>query len=104
MNYGFISIFKVEQNRSLFTINTDLVIVKLDPKSNNTGWFSAELDEVLYESNRTDARIKYYFGEIDTYQIDFGLVVQVYEETLLATLLREEIRIPLETMIYYGPP
>ena len=103
MNYGFISMFKVEQNKSLFTINTDLVIVKLDPKSNNTGWFSAELDEVLYESNRTDARIKYYFGEMDTYQIDFGLVVQTYEETLLATLLREEIRIPLETAIYYGP-
>lgn len=26
-NDGFISIFKVEQNRSLFTLNTDLVIV-----------------------------------------------------------------------------
>jgi hypothetical protein len=104
MNDGFISIFKVEQNRSLFTLNTDLVIVRLEPKSNHTGWFFAELDEFLYESNRTDARIAYYFGEIGSYQIDFGLVVRVYEQTLLATLPREEIRIPLETTIYYGPP
>ena len=103
MNYGFISIFKVEQNKSLFTLNTDLVVARLEPISNNTGWLSAELDAVLYESNRTDTRIKYYFGKIDTYQIDFRLVVQVYEETLLATFLREEIRIPLETVIYYGP-
>jgi hypothetical protein len=103
MNYGFICIFKVEQNKSLLTLNTDLVVLKLEPSSNNTGWFSAELDEVFYESNRTSARIKYYFGEINTYEIDFGLVVQVYEETLLATLLREQIRIPLETVIYYGP-
>jgi hypothetical protein len=103
MNDGFISIFKVEQNRSLFTLNTDLVIARLEPKSNHTGWFFAELDAVLYESNRTDASISYYFGEIGSYQIDFGLVVRVYEETLLATLLREEIRIPLETTIYYGP-
>lgn len=104
MNYGFICIFKVEQNKSLFTLNTDLVVVKLQSTSNKTGWFEAALDEVLYENNRTSARIRYYFGEIDTYKIDFGLVVQVYEETLLATLLREEIRIPLETTIYYGPP
>ncbi|HVP15931.1 MAG TPA: hypothetical protein VMT42_01015 [candidate division Zixibacteria bacterium] len=104
MNYGYISIFKVEQNRSLFTLNTDLVVARLDPTSNHTGWLDAALDEVLYENNRTDASIRYYFGEIDTYQIDFGLVVRVYEETLLATLLREEIRIPLETTIYYGPP
>ena len=103
MNYGFVSIFKVEQNKSLLTLNTDLVVLKLEPRSNNSGWFSAELDEVLYESNRTSARTKYYFGKIDTYQIDFGLVVQVYEETLLATFLRNEIRIPLETVIYYGP-
>lgn len=102
MNYGFISIFKVEQNKSLFTLNTDLVVLKLEPRSNNSEWLSVELDEVLYESNRTDARIRYYFGERGTYQIDFGLVVQVYEETLLATLFREEIRIPLETTIYYG--
>jgi hypothetical protein len=104
MNYGFICIFKVEQNKSLFTLNTDLSVVKLQPTSNNTGWFEAALDEVLYENNRTSARIRYHFGEIGTYEIDFGLVVQVYEETFLATLLREEIRIPLETTIYYGPP
>jgi len=103
-NYGFICLFKVEQNKSLMTLNTDLVVLKLESRSNNTGWFFAELDEVLARaSNRTSARIKYDFGEIDTYEIDFGLVIQVYEETLLATFLREEIRIPLETVIYYGP-
>ena len=104
INYGFICIYKVEQNKSLFTLNTDLVALKLQSASNNTGWFSAELDEVLYENNRTSARIEYNFGEIGTYKIDFGLVVRVYEETLLATFLREETRIPLETTIHYGPP
>jgi len=104
INYGFIYVYKVEQNKSLFTLNTDLVVLELQPTSNNTGWFSAELDEVLYENNRTSARIEYNFGEIGTYKIDFGLVVRVYEETLLATILREETRIPLETAIYYGPP
>jgi len=104
INYGFISIFKVEENKSLFTLNTGLVVLRLQPESNNSAWFWAELDEVLYENNRTSARIEYYFGEIGTYKIDFGLVVQIYEETLLATFLREEIRIPLETSIYYGPP
>lgn len=103
MNYGFICIFKLEENKSLFALNTGLVVLKLEPRSNNSGWFSAGLDEVLYESNRTSARINYNFGEIGTYEIDFGLVVQVYEETFLATFLREEIRIPLETTIYYGP-
>ena len=102
-NYGFISVFKLEQNNSLFTLNTGVIVARLKPISNNSAWLSAELDEVLYESNRTDARIKYFFGEIGTYQIDFGLIIQVFEQTLLATLLREEVRIPLETTIYYGP-
>lgn len=104
INYGFIFISKIAQNKSLFTLNTDLLVPKLKPTSNNTTGFWAELDAVLYESNRTTARIQYHFGEVGTYKIDFGLVVQVYEETLLATFLREEVRIPLETTIYYGPP
>jgi hypothetical protein len=102
INYGYICIFKVGQNKSLFTLNVDLVVLKLEPKSNNTRWFSAELDEVLYESNRITVRIKYYFGEVNTYEIDFGLVVQVYEETLFATLLKE-VRIPMKTVISYRP-
>ena len=102
-NDGFISIFKVEENNSLLTLGTDVAIVGLDVKSNHTGWFFADLDAVLYESNRTDMRIWYYFGEIGTYQIDFGLVVQVYEETFLATLPKGQVRIPLQTTISYGP-
>ena len=103
VNYGYICIFKVEENKSLFTLRTDLVVVRLQPTSNNTGWFFANLDDVLYETNRTIARIEYYFGEIGTYEIDFKLVVHVYEETLLGSFLREEISIPMETIIYYGP-
>ena len=102
VNDGFISIFKVEQNNSLLTLGTDVTIVGLDVKSNHTGWFFADLNAVLYESNRTDMRIGYYFGEIGTYQIDFGLVVQVYEETFLATLPKGQVRIPLQTTISYG--
>jgi hypothetical protein len=103
MNYGFISIHKLEQNKSLFTLNIGVVVLKLQPTSNNTGAFWAELDEVLYENNSTSARIRYYFSGVGTYKIEFGLVARVYEETLLATFLREETRIPLETTIYYGP-
>jgi hypothetical protein len=102
--YGFISIYKVEQNKSLFTLNIGVVVLKLQPTSNNTGDFWAELDEVIYENNSTSARIRYYLSGVGTYKIEFGLVARIYEETLLATLLREEIRIPLETIIYYGPP
>lgn len=103
VNYGFISIYKIQQNTSLFTLNVGIVVLKLQPTSNNTAEFWAELDDVLYENNSTSARIEYHFGGIGTYRIEFGLVVQVYEETLLATFLREETRIPLETTIYYGP-
>jgi len=103
INYGFICIFKVEENKSLFTLYTELVVLELEPGSNNTGWFTAELHEVSYETNRTSARISYNFGQIGTYQVDFGLIVQVWEETLLATFLREETRIPLQTVIHYGP-
>jgi len=104
MDYGFISIYKVEQNKSLFTLNIGVVVLKLQPTSNNTGDFWAELDGAIYENNSTSARIKYALSGVGTYKIEFGLVVRIYEETLLATFLREETRIPLETIIYYGPP
>ncbi|MDH5448897.1 MAG: hypothetical protein OEY24_04185 [Candidatus Bathyarchaeota archaeon] len=104
VNYAWVYLFKIEQSRSFFIPNIDLVIPELRPTSNSTGGhFWAEIDGILYESNRTIIRIQYHFGEIGTYQIDFGLRVKIYEETLLGLLPKEEIKIPMNTTLYYGP-
>ena len=104
VNFAWVYLFKIEQNGSFFIPNIDLVILELKPTSNSTGGhFWAEIDGILYESNRTIIRIQFYLGEIGTYQIDFGLRVKIYEETLLGLIPKEEIKIPMNATLYYGP-
>lgn len=103
-NYAWVYLFKIEQNSSFFVRSVDLIIPELQPTSNSTGgYFWAEIDDILYLSNRTIIRIQHHFGEIGAYQIDFGLRVKTCEATLLGLLPREEIKIPMNTTLYYGP-
>lgn len=101
--FGYVYIFKIEQNGSLFALQKDLLILELTSTSNNTGNFFAHLDEIYYAGNYTNISIDYDFGEIGTYQISLSLHVRVYERTLLGLIPQEEITIPINVTIYYGP-
>ena len=100
---GYVTIFKTEQNGSYFVLNTDFVILGVEATSNNTSSFSAHLDEIDYERNYTAIRIDYELGEQGTYQINFTLHFRVYERTLLGLIPKEDITIPINATVYYGP-
>ena len=100
---GYVSIFKTEENGSYFVLNTDFVILDLEATSNNTSSFSAHMDEIDYESNYTAIRIDYELGEQGTYQINFELHLRIYERTLVGLIPREDVTIPINATVYYGP-
>jgi len=79
------------------------LVLGLEAASNHTSSFSAHMDEIDYESNHTAIRIDYELGEIGTYQINFELHVRVYERTLIGLIPKEDIAIPINATIYYGP-
>ena len=101
--YGYVDIFKTEQNGSYFVLGTDLLVLGLEAASNHTSSFSAHMDEIDYESNHTAIRIDYELGEIGTYQINFELHVRVYERTLIGLIPKEDIAIPINATVYFGP-
>lgn len=101
--FGYVDIFKIEQNGSYFVLGTDISVLGLEATSNHTSNFWARMDEIDYESNYTDIRIDYEFGEIGTYQINFELHVRVYERTLLGLVPKEDVSIRMNATIYYGP-
>lgn len=101
--WGYVDIFKTEQNGSYFVLNTDFVVLDVEATSNNTSSFSAHMDEIDYESNYTAISIDYELGEIGTYQINFTLHVRVYERTLLGLIPKEDVTIPINATVYYGP-
>lgn len=103
LNFAYIYLFKIKQNKTLFIQNIDVKILGLKATSNNTGNLYAKIDDIFYKSNYTIVRIRYDLGEIGTYQIDFGLLVKIYEETIFGFLPKEEIRIPIKVTVYYGP-
>jgi hypothetical protein len=100
---GYVSIFKTEQNGSYFVLNTDFAVLGLEATSNNTSSFSMTIYEIIYESNYTAIRIDYELGEQGTYQINFELHLRVYERTLLGLIPKEDIAIPINATVYYGP-
>ena len=100
---GYVDIFKTEQNGSYFVLGTDLLILDLKASSNNTIYFWAHMDVIDYESNYTAIRINYELGEMGTYQINFDLHVRVYQRTLLGLIPTEDITIPINATVYYGP-
>jgi len=101
--FGYIYIFKVEQNGSLLVLQKDLHILELTSTSNNTGNFVATVDEISYAGNYTSIRIDYDFGEIGTYQVSLSLRVNVYERTLVGLIPKEEVTIPINALINYRP-
>ena len=101
--YGYVDIFKTEQNGSYFVLGTDFLVLGLEAASNRTSSFSAHMDEIYYESNYTAIRIDYELGEIGTYQINFELHVRVYERTLIGLIPKEDIAIPINATVYFGP-
>ena len=104
LNFAYLYIFKMEQNRSFLVQDIDLLILGLNSTSNSTGgYFLARIEELDYQSNFTVVRIWYDIGQIGTYQVDFGLRVKVYEETLLGSIPKEEMKVPVTATIYYGP-
>lgn len=104
LNYAHIYLFKIEQNSSFLVQSLEIIPVALRATANNSNsYFHAWLDEVFQDDNYTEVIITYDFGEIGTYNVDFGLVVKIYEKTLLGYLPLEEAKIPIEQSLYYGP-
>jgi hypothetical protein len=102
-HWGYVFIYKTEQNGSYFVLGTDFVVLGLEAASNNTSSFSAHMDEIDYESNYTGISIDYELGEIGTYEINFELHARVYERTLLGLIPVEDLAIPISAIVYYGP-
>jgi hypothetical protein len=100
--FGYVDIFKIEQNRSLLVLQTDLMILGLEPASNSTG-IAAHLNETYYAGNFTDLRITYDSVQSQTYQIGFGLQVRVYERTLLGLIPEGDVTIPVNITIHSRP-
>lgn len=103
INFAYIYLFKIKQNKTLLIQNVDVTILGLKATSNGTGNLYANIDDTFYKSNYTIVRIRYDLGEIGMYQIDFGLLVKIYEETIFGFLPKEETRIPIKVTVYYGP-
>ena len=104
VNHARIYLFKIEQNSSFLVQSLEVIPVALRATANNpNSQFHAWLDEVFQEDNYTEVIIEYDFGETGTYNVDFGLVVKIYEQTLLGYLPLEEVKISIEELLYYGP-
>jgi hypothetical protein len=104
LNYAYIHLFKIKQNSSFLVQSLEIIPVALRATANNSNsYFHAWLDEVIQEDNYTFVRISYDFGKIGTYNVDFALVVKIYEKTLLGYLPLEEVKIPIQESLYYGP-
>ncbi|MEM1540195.1 MAG: hypothetical protein QXJ07_02285 [Candidatus Bathyarchaeia archaeon] len=104
INFAYVYLFKIEQKGSPFVLSTDIAIIRIEPSSNSTSSkFYASIDEIIPEAKCLIIVIKYDFGEIGTYQIDFGLHVKIYEKTFLGYLPKEDVKIPIQAILYYGP-
>ena len=104
MNYAFFCFFKTAQNSSLLTQTLDILPVGIKPTSNDTGsHVHISLDEILFDANYTIVRVRYDFGEIGTYDVDFGLMLKIYSKTVLGHLPIDEIRISVGEILHYGP-
>ena len=100
---GYVFIFKTKENGSFSVLNTDFVVLGLDATSNNTSYFMAHMDEIIYESNYTAIRIVYELGEQGTYQINFELHLRIYERTLVGLIPKEDVTFLISATVYYGP-
>ncbi len=81
----------------------DLAIPGLDYQSNVTGgYFQVITWKVYFQSNMTVIGISYYLGEVATYNLDFGLQVQIYSSVLFLPVAQEKLRIPIHFVIHYG--
>jgi len=97
-------IFKTGQNSSLGVLRTDLEVPRPSPTSNSTaGYFVPSSAEISNEGNYTVIVIPFDVGQIGTYEVDFDIHVRVYQETLLGLVAKEEIELPTNVTLYYGP-
>lgn len=102
-NFAYVYLFKTEQNISLFVQSTDLIILRLASSNTTDSNFHAEINEVIPQTNYIVIKIEYEFGKKGTYHVNLSLHVKVYEKTLLGYLPKEEIQIPIEATVNYGP-
>jgi hypothetical protein len=103
-NFAYVYLFKIEQKGSFLVQSTDVAILGVEPLSNTTGGnFHANINEVIAKVSCIIIKIVYEFGKVGIYHVDFGLRVKVYDKTLLGYLPKEEINVPIEATIYYGP-
>lgn len=104
VNRVYVYLFKIRQNSSSLVQTLDIVPVAVRESCNDSGFFIAWWDEkAFYEDNFTVVTISYEFGKIGTYEVDFGLVVKIYQKTILGYLPSQEVKIPIQESLYYGP-
>lgn len=106
LNSFYIYLFKVNKSGSFLT--QDLEVMLQEIRTTSRGVYHANaviasLDQVFYQSNYTVARIQYDIGYVDTYNVNFSLLVKVYAKTLVGYLPIEDIRIPINVTMIYRP-
>jgi hypothetical protein len=81
----------------------DFAILGLDYQSNVTGgYFQVNTWKAYFQSNMTVIGISYRLGEPATYNLDFGLRVQVYSNLLFLPVAQERLRVPISFVIRYA--
>ncbi len=61
------------------------------------------MGEIDYGTNYTAISVYYTLGEQGTYQISFNLHLRIYQRTLLGLIPKEDVTIPINATVYYGP-
>lgn len=95
-------LFKVEQNASFLVQRIDLLVLGIRAISNVTGAIMANMDDIINSGNYTVVQIRYDVSFSGIFQVDFGLLVRVYQETLLGLIAKDEIRVPVNITLTYG--
>src|SRR2546425_3693392 len=80
----------------------DLKFLGVDTKYNGTSVVDSIIFGTYYYSNSTVVTIGVHFAAGCTYNVDFGLQLQVYSTALFLPIAQEQIRVATDLLVHYG--
>jgi len=102
INYFHVFIFKIYQSSSLWIQRTDLAVWS-HPTSNCSGCYGVAYTVPISYGEYIGLDIPYITETgPGTYEIDLGVRVRIYQETLLGLLPQDEIALPINATVSYG--
>src|SRR2546425_5104665 len=84
------------------TDGRDLKFLRTDTKYNGTSVVDNLIFGTYYYSNSTVVTIGVHFAAGCTYNVDFGLQLQVYSTVLYLPIPQEKIRVATDLLVHYG--